>query len=662
MNEELLDSLNPAQRGVVEAPLQNLLVLAGAGSGKTRVLVYRLAWVCQQYGISPFECLAVTFTNKAAAEMLHRLQKLGLTTQGIWVGTFHGIAHRFLRMHAEQAGLDTNFQVIDSDDQLRMIKRLVKSLNLDDKQWEPKSVQHYINAQKDALQRATHSEPGSYREKTMHRVYHLYEKQCREQHLVDFAELLLRMIEVLSTNDALRAHYQARFRNILVDEFQDTNESQYKLLKLLKGPNSCLMAVGDDDQSIYGWRGAKIENIQSFQSDFAPVQLIRLEQNYRSTGHILCAANAVIEKNERRLGKTLWTDQGMGEPIYVYCAFNEIDEAMFVIDRLKLMISQGRSPSDCAILYRSNAQSRVLEEALLSGGIPYRIYGGLRFFERQEIKNALAYLRLLILPEDDTAFERIVNLPARGLGDKTLEKIREHARAQGQSLWQTGKHMLAQSAFPPKAQKGLQGFFTLMESLQERLSTLSLAGQVEMVISQTGLMNAYREEGGEQAQGRMENLAELVNAAKEFEAYSAQEESKLLAFLTHAILEAGETQEKENAQAVQLMTIHASKGLEFPIVFLVGLEEQLFPTYNALNDPLKLEEERRLCYVALTRAIERCVLSYAESRRLFGQTQMARPSRFINEIPAEYKHMIRMQTHVRRPHLYGGLQKTKYSI
>ncbi len=649
----ILDGLNDAQRDAVSAPESSALILAGAGSGKTRVLVHRVAWLMQVEGVSPFGILAVTFTNKAAGEMRERVQSMLKTpVGGMWIGTFHGIAHRLLRMHAQELGLPDAFQVLDSDDQFRMIKRLLKSMDVDDSRWPPRQVQWFINAQKDEGKRAKHIAPSSdHFEQKMLEIYAEYERGCQRSGLVDFAELLLRAHELLRDNDEVRAHYQQRFKHVLVDEFQDTNTIQYAWLRLLTQESENLYVVGDDDQSIYGWRGAKIENIHRFQKDYAAHKVVRLEQNYRSTSTILKAANALIVNNDGRMGKELWTDGEDGELISLYAGYNDQDEARFVVDRIKDWVANGHARAETAILYRSNAQSRLFEEYLMSAGVPYRVYGGHRFFERMEIKNALAYMQLSTHHENDAAFERIVNTPTRGLGTRTLDIIRDHARAQNLSLWQAANTLCQRTELSGRALNALTGFLTLIRQISSDMATLTLYEQVEQVISRSGLIEHHKKEKGEKGEARVENLEELSNAARQFsyEAESDENLSELDSFLAHAALEAGDAQGDKFEDCVQLMTLHSAKGLEFPLVFMTGMEEGLFPSQRSVDDVSKLEEERRLAYVGITRAMEQLYLTYAESRRLHGQENYPMPSRFIREIPAELMQEVRLGARVARP-------------
>lgn len=659
---ELLDSLNEKQRDVVAAPLQNMLVLAGAGSGKTRVLVQRIAWLMQVENASPHSILAVTFTNKAAAEMRARVeQTVGGNTHGMWIGTFHGLAHRLLRMHFQEAKLPQTFQVLDSDDQLRLVKRIVRSLNIDEKRYPPKQLQWYINGKKDEGIRPQHIEIyDDPTEQIFVKVYSAYQEACNLAGLVDFAELLLRAHELWLNNPVLLEHYQQRFKHILVDEFQDTNAIQYAWLNILGKAKSHVMIVGDDDQSIYGWRGAKIENIERFLKDFNDAQTIKLEQNYRSTANILNAANQLISNNNNRLGKDLWTQDESGEKISIYTAFNEIDEARFIAGRIKAWQEDNGSLNDVAILYRSNAQSRLLEEALLQGNLPYRIYGGQRFFERQEIKDALAYMRLINNRDDDAAFERIINTPARGIGNQSLSLVRDAARSLNVTLWQACQHMINNNDLKGRSAKVITHFVELINQLEDDSCNLNLDQQANFVIQYSGLKAMYQAEKGERAEARIENLNELVTACQTFEIDPEleEEQTKLTAFLTHAALESGESQADEYESAVQLMTMHSAKGLEFPLVFIAGLEEGMFPSQQSVEEIGRLEEERRLCYVGMTRAMEKLYLCHAESRRLYGQEKYHKPSRFLRELPNDCTEEIRLQNQVSRPATTGRFSNT----
>jgi len=650
-----LDGLNERQSSAVTAPLGNTLVLAGAGSGKTRVLVSRIAWLVDVEHISPHAILAVTFTNKAAGEMKARLSHLlSSPVEGLWVGTFHGLCHRLLRRHYQEARLPNQFHILDSDDQARVIKRAIASLNLDIEQWPVKQAQSFINGKKDEGLRPHHINALQYGPtRTLIAIYQAYEQACQTAGVIDFAELLLRCHELLRDNTQLLAHYQERFRAILVDEFQDTNTIQYAWIRLLAGEQAAVMAVGDDDQSIYGWRGAKIENIQRFSQDFKGTQLIRLEQNYRSTSTILDAANALITNNTSRMGKDLWTSGQAGEKIVVYSAFNELEEARFVSERIAMEINRGRRADDIAILYRSNAQSRVLEESLLRADIAYRIYGGVRFFERAEVKDTLAYLRLLANNDDDTAFERVVNFPTRGIGEKTLDDLRSLAKTEDCSLWQGAHKLLATEQLPQRAATALAKFLSLIQQLQASTAHMELDEQITEVINLSGLHAHFAKTKGDKSESRLDNLQELVNAAKQFR-YEQDEEHDLpllVAFLAHASLEAGEMQAQEHEYYVHMMTLHAAKGLEFPVVFLVGMEEGLFPGKQSMEEPGRLEEERRLCYVGMTRAKEKLVLSYAEIRRQYGREEYHRPSRFLNELPEELLDNVRPKAKFQAPPL-----------
>jgi DNA helicase-2/ATP-dependent DNA helicase PcrA len=673
----ILDHLNDPQRNAVAANSKHQMVLAGAGTGKTRVLVHRIAWLLQVENISPFSIMAVTFTNKAAKEMRARLENLiQVPVNGMWVGTFHGLAHRLLKQHWREANLPQNFQILDSDDQLRLVKRILRATGVDETKFPPKQLQWYISGQKDEGRRAAHVVPSADPfSRTQHQVYQAYEDACQQGGMVDFGEILLRAHELWLHHPDLLAHYQGRFRNILVDEFQDTNDIQYAWIRMLAGDQVSVMAVGDDDQSIYGWRGAKIANIRNFQTDYPGAELIKLEQNYRSTATILAAANAVIENNTGRMGKELKTDGELGEKISLYSAFNEQDEARYIADQIETFSKTGRARKDIAILYRSNAQSRSLEESLIRQGIPYRIYGGQRFYDRLEIKNALAYLRLLLNRHDDAAIERVINVPARALGDKTVATIRGHAREQGCSMWQAVCESATLGILPKRASAAAQGFVDLIDSMASGASELELYEIMDQVITQSGLIGHHKKEKGEKAQARLDNLDELINAARQFvtqdgvdlammaedaAAETGEDPEALLesavdslydlaVFLDTAALDAGDTQASEHDDAVQLMTLHSAKGLEFPLVFLTGLEEGLFPHKMSMDSADGLEEERRLAYVGITRAMERLVITYAENRRLHGQENFSTPSRFIREIPNDYVQEVRLKNTISRP-------------
>ena len=659
----MIEQLNPEQQAAVTLPPQHALVLAGAGSGKTRVLTTRMAWLIQTSQASPFSLLAVTFTNKSAREMLTRLSALlPINTRGMWVGTFHGLCNRMLRAHHRDAGLLQTFQILDSADQLAAIKRLIKGAGIDDEKYPPRDVQRFINGAKEEGQRPGDVEAWDAHRRRLVEIYQMYQDQCEREGVVDFAELLLRAYELLQRNAPVREHYQRRFRHILVDEFQDTNTLQYRWLKLLAGGGACMFAVGDDDQSIYAFRGANVGNMAEFERDYAHGTVIRLEQNYRSYGHILDSANALIAHNSARLGKNLWTEQGEGEPVRVTEQPSDLLEAQWIVDEVKALVGEGSLRSEIAVLYRSNAQSRVIEHSLFSSRVPYKVYGGLRFFERQEIKHALAYLRLIDNVQDDTSWLRVVNFPARGIGARTLEQLSDLARQGDTSLYK---------AVPLVSGKGggnLLKFAELIQQMAHEAQVLSLPELVEHVIHHSGLRTYYQ--GEKEGADRLENLQELVNAAAVFEAEenfeslpagrivmsdaarqpgealadavsaevfdSLPQMSPLGAFLSHASLEAGDNQAQAGQDAVQLMTVHAAKGLEFDTVFITGVEEGLFPHENSLIEAAGLEEERRLMYVAITRARSRLYLTLAQSRMLHGQTRYAMRSRFLDEIPEEH--------------------------
>ncbi|MDH3287010.1 MAG: UvrD-helicase domain-containing protein [Betaproteobacteria bacterium] len=658
MSPGFLSGLNEPQLEAVTLPHQSALVLAGAGSGKTRVLTTRAAWLIQTGQVSPMGLMAVTFTNKAAKEMLTRISAmLPINTRGMWVGTFHGLCNRMLRAHYREAGLPQLFQILDTQDQLSLVKRLLKNLNADEERFPPRRVQWFIAASKEEGLRAPEVEVHDEFTRRMKDIYAAYEEQCQREGVVDFAELLLRSYELLSRNEALRSHYEARFEHILVDEFQDTNRLQYRWLKRLAGARNAIFAVGDDDQSIYAFRGASAANMQDLQRDFAIERVIKLEQNYRSHGHILDAANALISQNRKRLGKNLWTSEAKGEPLRVLDALTDLEEAAFIVEEVHALRADGVALDDIAVLYRSNAQSRVIEHSLFKAGLPYRVYGGLRFFERQEIKHALAYLRLVANPDDDGALMRVINFPTRGIGSRSLEQLQDTAKERGTSLW--GGALLKAEGGRQKAEegsntetssvvsrqssvgKGIPAFVTLIERMREATSGLPLPEAIEHVVEASGLQAHYRAE--KEGADRLENLSELINAATIFvaerdvqpagEAAGADEPDELTAFLAHAALEAGEHQAQAGAQALQLMTVHSAKGLEFHSVFISGLEEGLFPHENSLTEADGIEEERRLMYVALTRGRRRLYLSLAQSRMLHGQTRYNIASRFFQEIP-----------------------------
>ncbi|GAB2580851.1 ATP-dependent DNA helicase [Dyella jejuensis] len=692
----LIDSLNDAQREAVCAPPGHYLVLAGAGSGKTRVLTHRIGWLNQVEHVPPWAILAVTFTNKASGEMRARLEQLiPGGTQGLTVGTFHGIAHRLLRRHWREAGLPESFQILDADDQQRLVKRVVAGLGLDEARFPPRQAAWQINSWKDEGKRAENIEHGQHPvTRTLVQIYQAYEDACRRAGLVDFAELLLRAHELWLKQPAILEHYQQRWRYLLIDEFQDTNALQYAWIRVLAGSTGQVFVVGDDDQAIYGWRGAKVENVQQFLRDFPGARTIKLEQNYRSTSNILKAANSVIERNGGRLGKQLWTAGEEGERIAVYAAYNEQDEARFVIERIREYIAEHGEAKDCAILYRSNAQSRNFEEQLIQHDIPYRVYGGLRFFERAEIKDALSYLRLTANRHDDAAFERAVNTPPRGIGDRTLDVLRRRARNERMSMWEAALSELSMgNELAGRAKNAVKGFLSMIDEMAHAFApspprgegwseelglpkdsapdnpspnplpggeranaVLPLAEQIDHAIVQSGLREFYEKDSRGNAESRVENLDELVNVASRFEMTPDDIEAglnELSAFLSHAALEAGEGQGESWDNCVQLMTLHSAKGLEFPLVFLVGLEEGLFPSQRSIEDEGRLEEERRLAYVGITRARERLVISHAESRRMHGSEMLARPSRFLGEVPPSLVDEVRPRVQVSRP-LYAG--------
>ncbi len=644
----ILDPLNDAQRQAVTSPLAPTLVLAGAGSGKTRVLTHRIAWLVQVEHVPPSGILAVTFTNKAAGEMRGRIEaQLDLPSAPLWVGTFHGISHRLLRLHWREAGLPQSFQILDAEDQQRLIKKIIRGMELDESRWVPREMAWFINAQKDEGLRPRHlKDEGDPDRRQRIRIYEAYEEACQRSGLVDFAELLLRSYELWKEVPGLVEHYRNRFGHALVDEFQDTNTIQYAWLKALVGAESLPFVVGDDDQSIYRWRGARVENLQQFRRDFPGVKLHRLEQNYRSSSTILEAANAIIANNSGRIGKKLWTSDGRGEPIRLYRAYNERDEAEFVVDRIRDWVSRGGKRSDTAILYRSNAQSRVFEEYLMAARIPYRVYGGLRFFERAEIKDALAYLRLVANRDDDSSFERVVNLPTRGIGARTLEMLRAYARNNASSLWRASGACVEE--LNARAANSLKAFLVLIERLAREVESLPLHEQVDHVIQVSGLIAHHRKDRGDRGEARLENLEELVSAARGFE---PEDDSMppLAAFLSHAALESGEGQAEEWEDCVQMMTLHSAKGLEFPVVFLAGMEDGLFPHQRSIADIQGLEEERRLCYVGATRAMRQLYVTYAEQRRMHGMDNFGAPSRFIAEIPDQFIEEVRPRVQVSRP-------------
>ena len=650
----ILNKLNPQQEIAVTSDCPHLLVLAGAGSGKTRILVHRIAWKIQVNNAPSHGILAVTFTNKAAREMKERIDKLlKIPAQGMWVGTFHGLAHRLLRSHWRDADLAEDFQILDSEDQLRLVKRLMRTLDLDEQRWPPKQFQWWINSQKDEGLRSKHiQENEDPYTLTMLRVYREYEAVCDRLGVIDFAEILLRSLELWRNNSEILKHYQNRFQHVLVDEFQDTNAVQYAWLRILAGTNCSVTAVGDDDQSIYGWRGAKVDHILRFEKDFEDTSIVRLEQNYRSTSNILRAANAVIERNSDRLGKTLWTEAGEGESVALYAAFNEHDEARYIVECIKKWVGDGSRREDAAILYRSNAQSRVLESALLRAEIPYRIYGGQRFYERMEIKNALSYLRLISNRDDDMAFERVVNLPARGIGERTQSIIREIARRHGCTLWIASSQAISGNELSSRASSALTKFLTLITSMTNEVKELPLIEKTETIIQRSGLMDLYKREKGEKGMARVENLEELVSACGNFEPEDPNL-SPLAQFLDQVALDAGDRQADIDEDAVQLMTLHSAKGLEYPLVFIAGMEENLFPHVMSIEEPGRLQEERRLAYVGITRAMTKLYLTFAESRSIHGRESFNSVSRFVRDIPSDVIEEVRLGNTIVRPTTYA---------
>ena len=632
--EHILNRLNEPQKEAVTSGNQPVMVVAGAGSGKTRVLVHRVAWLIAMDSIAPQNIIAVTFTNKAATEMQERIQKIiNVPTRGMWVGTFHGLAHRFLRLHWKEAGLHQGFQILDADDQYRQIRRLLKSLKLDETQYPPKDIQWFINTQKDLGLR-----PGKVNKDPARKeyigIYKAYEEGCERAGLVDFGELLLRFYETIKKNDVLLDHYHNQFKHILVDEFQDTNEIQYQMVKLLSGPESSTFIVGDDDQSIYRWRGANSENMQRFQKDFEGCRVIKLEQNYRSTKTILAAANSVIAKNQERLSKELWTEGEEGDLITVTGAYDEYEEAQNIVNKITAWKTQGGSYSDAAVLYRSNAQSRVIEEALLQLNIPYRVYGGMRFFDRAEIKDVLSYLRLVTNPNDDVAFERASSMPPKGMGAKTMSQIRTFAKEHNVSLLSAAFSMLQNQELKARASASTGGFLKLIEKIKTSIDGLELPEQFEKSIELSGLVTFLKSKKTEKSETRIDNIDELVNAAHGYRPLTDEEDlSPLQSFLSHAALESGDNQAAEWEDSAQLMTMHSAKGLEFKLVFIAGMEDGLFPHQRSILEPGGLEEERRLCYVAITRSMQELVISFAQQRMLHGTYHHSRPSRFLLEIP-----------------------------
>ncbi len=653
----VLDALNESQREAVAAPPRNIMVLAGAGSGKTRVLVHRIAWYIQTNQSSPFGVLAVTFTNKAAAEMRSRIETLlDAPIGGMWVGTFHGLTHRILRAHWQEAGLLQNFTILDSDDQYRTIRRLLRSMEIDESNYSPREVQWFINARKDDGLRSQHIDDYDDHTRQMIRIYQAYEDLCNRSGVVDFAELLLRAHELFRDQKDILDQYRDRFRFILVDEFQDTNSLQYAWLRLLVGDKGSLFAVGDDDQSIYSWRGARVENMQQFKKDFSDPLLIKLEQNYRSTANILNAANALIENNNSRLGKELWTDGDSGEKISLYNGYDEYDEARYVVEQISSQQAKTGHYVDNAVLYRISAQSRVIEEGLMRASIPYRVYGGMRFYERAEIKDALAYVRLSTFQDDNVSFERIVNTPTRGIGLRTVEELRRISHQEKCSLWQAAQNILSDKSLSARALNALESFMRLIVHMGGDKGLL-LDEVVDNAIKASGLIDHYRKEKGERGLARIENMEELVNAAGEFnmdDDEMLQDMEPLQAFLAHAALESGETQAGEHSDCVNLMTLHSAKGLEFPNVYLIGMEEDLFPHQRSMEDLTQLEEERRLCYVGITRAKKSLTMVYTQHRRLNGRDYYPQPSRFISELPEELVNEVRMGGSIVEPIFAGS--------
>ncbi len=642
----VLDLLNEPQRAAVTAPPGNIMVLAGAGSGKTRVLTHRIAWHIQNGHASPYAILAVTFTNKAAAEMRARIGALlDMSVGGMWIGTFHGLAHRILRAHWREANLPQDFAIIDAGDQQRALARVLKSLSIGETQLTPRDAQWFVNHHKENGRRSSHiDDQNDHRLHQMIRVYAAYEDECQRSGVVDFAELLLRVHELLRDQTAILQHYQDRFRFVLVDEFQDTNTLQYAWLRLLAGEMGTIFAVGDDDQSIYSWRGACSDNMQRFKQDFVEPTLIKLEQNYRSTANILNAANALITHNSTRLGKNLWTAGDKGDKIAVYNAYNDQDEAQYVVDQIAHWYREKGCYQDCAVLYRTSAQSRIIEECLIRAGIPYRVHGGMRFYERAEIKDVLAYLRLAVFKDDNGSFERIINTPTRGIGQRTLEALRDLAKKMHGSLWQAARQIITDGDLGGRETKALNAFVELITRMSE-LDGLTLSKLIASVVDLSELREHYRKEKGERGETRLENIEELINAAGKFnmnEEEARENMTPLQAFLANAALESGETQASEHSDYAHLMTLHAAKGLEFPSVYLIGMEEDLFPHQRSRDDPEQLEEERRLCYVGITRAGQALTISHTQHRRLHGRDRYPRPSRFLKELPGTVIDEVRM--------------------
>ena len=631
-----LNNLNEAQRDAVCNLSQNSLVIAGAGSGKTRVLIQRILWLIEDNNYSPYSILAVTFTNKAAKEIKSRLmENLDISIESMWVGTFHGICYRILRANYQKVSLPKNFQIIDTDDQIRIIKRIMKDNEIDNSQILPKQVAWYINKKKDQSIRSKSTKDDDFISTQYNKIYKIYEQYCNNSGLVDFGEIILRTLELFQNDSGTKSYYHNLFKSILIDEFQDTNTIQYQLIKIMTSQDTSLFAVGDDDQSIYGWRGAKIENIEKLQKEYKDTKVFRLEQNYRSSGNILNAANSVILNNNSRMGKNLWTEDKSGDLIKVFSATDERDEATFVIETIQSHVAENFKRSEIAILYRSNAQSRIFEEKLILKGIPYKIYGGFRFFERAEIKDVIAYMRLATTNNDDNSFERIVNVPPRGIGEKTKTLLREYSKNKNISLYESIPLAIEESIFTNKARQSLIEFYNLIGLVKSILEKDDLPYQINEIIKITNIKSIYEKNKTEQATSKLENLDELISAAQEFLNVDLNENETVIdAFLTHTSLEAGEGQGSEWDDCIQLMTLHSSKGLEFPVVFLVGLEENLFPSRMSVEED-NLEEERRLCYVGITRARKKLYMSHAQMRRLYGTENYCLPSRFLSEIPKE---------------------------
>jgi len=666
----ILDNLNEEQRQAVTSEKQHLMVLAGAGSGKTRVLVHKVAWEVEALKKNPSAIMAVTFTNKAATEMRSRIEDL-LQSPAIdlWCGTFHGLSHRLLKRFYKEADLDGGFTILDSDDQLRIIKRLSKEQNLDEASWPARQSQWQINSWKDdGLRCKDVNDQGDFFKETINKVYKSYEEVCKQDNLLDFGELLLKSFELIKDNEFVRSYFHSRFKSILIDEFQDTNVIQYKWLLEIASPSASITAVGDDDQSIYGWRGAKVENVASFTKTFKSSETIRLEQNYRSTNIILSAANALIENNTDRLGKNLWTEQIEGEKIILYQAFNEQDEARFVADILREWMNKGELYEDAAVLYRSNAQSRAIEEALLRSSIPYRIYGGHRFYERLEIKNAISYLKIIFNHSDNPSFERSVSNPTRGVGEKTLNKIRNTAKKYNISYIKASAKLIDEGSISGRGGSGLRAYLELIAHCREMAENNPLSELMEHIIQSSGLYAYHGKEPGEKGKTRTENLEELISATKNFEQSVVDEKKRIEVaeeYLDMISLDSGDRQASEHDDAAQLMTLHSAKGLEFKLVLVTGLEESLFPHGRSMDSISQLEEERRLCYVGITRAMQRLYITYAESRRLHGSDTFNPPSRFIREIPKDLIDEIRPRaqtTSAFTERKYPAAKESKYKV